>query len=173
MKIALVCIAAIIVLIGSVALIVAMIGAMLPQRHIATRSASFHAPPERLFALIAGPQDWRPDVRSCELLTQDGRSYQREVSRRGETILYEIAQSRPPVAIESRIATPNLAYSGSWTFALEPLGATTRVRVTEDGEVYNPIFRFVSKFVLGQTATQDKYLRAMGKATGEDMRIDD
>lgn len=173
MKVALLCIAAIIVLIGSVALIVVMIGAMLPQRHIATRSASFHAPPERLFALISGPQDWRPDVRSCELLSQDGRSYQREISQRGETILYEIMQSRPPLAIQRRIATPNLPYSGTWTFALEPMGATTRVRVTEDGEVYNPIFRFVSRFILGQTATQDTYLRAMGKATGEDIRVDD
>jgi hypothetical protein len=36
MKVALLCIAAIIVLIGGVALIVAMIGAMLPQRHVAS-----------------------------------------------------------------------------------------------------------------------------------------
>src|SRR5580692_6321432 len=92
MKIALLCIAAIIVLIAGVALI----GAMLPQRHVASRSALFHASPERLFALISGAQDWRPDVRSCELLTQDGRSYQREISQRGETILYEIVQSQPP-----------------------------------------------------------------------------
>jgi hypothetical protein len=47
------------------------------------------------------------------------------------------------------------------------------LRVTEDGEVYNPIFRFVSRFILGQTATQDTYLRAIGKATGEDIRIED
>jgi hypothetical protein len=120
MKIALLCIAAIIVLIAGVALI----GAMLPQRHVASRSALFHASPERLFALISGAQDWRPDVRSCELLTQDGRSYQREISQRGETILYEIVQSQPPLAIQRRIATPNLPYSGTWTFALEPMGAS-------------------------------------------------
>ena len=82
-------------------------------------------------------------------------------------------QSQPPLAIQRRIATPNLPYSGTWTFALEPMGAITRVRVTEDGEVYNPIFRFVSRFILGQTATQDTYLRAIGKATGEDIRIED
>ncbi len=103
----------------------------------------------------------------------DHGSYQREISWRGETILYEIVQSRPPLAIQRRIATPNLPYSGTWTFALEPKGTTTRVRVTEDGEVYNPILRFVSRFILGQTATQDTYLKAMGKATGEDIRIDD
>ncbi len=34
----------------------------------------------------------------------------------------------------------------------------TRVRVTEDGEVYNPLFRFVSRFIMGHTATMDRYL---------------
>ncbi len=69
MKIALLCVASIIVLIGSVALI----GAMLPQRHIASRSASFHAPPERLFALISDPQDWRPRcAHASSLVRTDG-----------------------------------------------------------------------------------------------------
>jgi hypothetical protein len=45
------------------------------------------------------------------------------------------------------------------------------MRITEDGEVYNPVFRFVSKFVMGQTATLDAYLKAMGNAVGEDAQI--
>jgi hypothetical protein len=45
----------------------------------------------------------------------------------------------------------------------------TSVRITEDGEVYNPVFRFVTRFILGETATIDAYLRAMGKATGQDV----
>jgi hypothetical protein len=38
------------------------------------------------------------------------------------------------------------------------------LRITEDGEVYNPVFRFVSRFVMGHTATMDKYLADVGKA---------
>jgi hypothetical protein len=110
----------------------------------------------------------------CEVLRADNRrgrpAVSTETSKHGETILYELQQSRPPLAIERRIATENLPYGGTWSFALEPVNGGTRVRITEDGEVYNPVFRFVSKFVLGQTATQDAYLKAMGKATGEDVQ---
>jgi hypothetical protein len=151
-------------------LCIVMIGCLLPKHHVAARSAVFKASPERLFALIAGSQDWRPDVKSCELLTQDGKQFQRETSNHDETILYELQNSHPPLSIERRIATENLPYAGTWSFVLTPENGATRVRITEDGEVYNPIFRFVSKFILGQTATQDAYLKAMGKATGEEIR---
>jgi hypothetical protein len=147
---------------------VVVIGALLPKRHVVTRSATFRASPEKLFALIAGSQEWRPDVSACELITEGGKQFQRETSKRGETILYELENSRPPLAIERRIATEKLPYGGSWRFVLEPEGSSTRVTITEDGEVYNPVFRFVSKFVIGQTATLDAYLKAMGKAVGEE-----
>jgi len=151
---------------------VVVIGAVLPKRHVAARSATFKASPEKLFALIVGNQDWRPDVKSCELIAADGgKQFQRETSKHGQRVLYELQGSRPPLAIQRRIATENLPYGGTWTFALAPANGETLVRITEDGEVYNPIFRLVSKFLMGQTATQDAYLKAMGKAVGEDVQI--
>ncbi len=168
MKIALVGFGVLLLLVA----VVIAIGAMLPKRHVVARSAVFMASPERLFPLIAGSQVWRPDVKACELISADGgNQFQRETSKRGETILYELQQSRPPLAIQRRIATENLPYGGTWSFVLEPANGETRVRITEDGEVYNPAFRFVSKFVMGQTATLDAYLKAMGKAVGENVRI--
>jgi hypothetical protein len=165
------------IVVGVLVLLVAgvvVVGSLLPKRHVVARSAVFKASAEKLFALIAGNQDWRPDVKSCELITgEDGRQFQRETSKHGDTILYELQESRPPLSIERRIATQNLPYGGTWSFALEPANVGTRVRITEDGEVYNPVFRFVSKFVLGQTATEDAYLKAMGKATGEDVQPGD
>ena len=40
-------------------------------------------------------------------------------------------------------------------FRLMSASAYTVVRITEDGEVYNPIFRFMSRFAFGQTSTMD------------------
>ena len=168
MKIALIVVGVVVLLVVSVV----VIGALLPKRHVVTRTALFKANPERLFALIAGNQEWRPDVKSCELFTQNGKQFQRETSKRGETILYELEGSRPPMAIQRRIATENLPYGGSWSFELKPESGETRVRITEDGEVYNPLFRFVSRFVMGQTATLDAYLAAMGKAAGENVQAE-
>jgi hypothetical protein len=161
------------IVVGVAALLVVtvvVIGALLPKRHVVTRTAFFKASPEKLFALIAGNQDWRPDVKACEMITEDGKQFQRETSKHGDTILYELEGSRPPLVIQRRIATENLPYGGSWSFALEPEDGETRVRITEDGEVYNPVFRFVSRFVMGQTATLDAYLAAMGKAVGENVQ---
>jgi hypothetical protein len=163
----------VLIIVGMLALLilcVVVIGCLLPKRHVAARSAVFKTSPERLFTLIAGSQDWRPNVKSCELLVQDGKQFQRETSKHNETILYELQNSRPPLSIDRRIATENLPYGGTWGFVLTPEYGGTRVRITEDGEVYNPIFRFVSRFILGQTATQDAYLKAMGSATGEEVR---
>ena len=169
MKIALIVVGLLVLLVGSVV----VIGAFLPKRHVVTRGALFKASPERLFALIAGSQNWRPDVNSCELITEDGgRQFQRETSKHGETVLYELQRSNPPLAIQRRIATEGLPFGGTWSFVLEPVNGGTRVSITEDGEVYNPVFRFVSKFIMGQTATMDAYLTAMGKDVGEDVQLE-
>ena len=97
----------------------------------------------------------------------------RETSRKGETIIYELVDSNPPKSITRRIAQQNLPYSGSWSYSLQPIAGGTIVRITEDGEIYNPVFRFVSRFILGQTGTTDAYLRALGSATGQNVEVED
>jgi Polyketide cyclase / dehydrase and lipid transport len=153
---------------------VLVIGSLLPKRHVVSRSASFHATPERLFSLIAGPQDWRPDVLRYETVPDaGGRELMRETTRDNETITYEVLDRIPFKSLKRRIATEKLAYAGTWTYSLQPEGGITVVRVTEDGEVYNPVFRFMSHFILGQTHTMDAYLSALGKATGKDIEVKD
>ena len=64
-----------VIVIGSLAVLiltVLVIGALLPKHHIATRSATFRAKPERLFALISGPPTWRPDVKKYEVVANPG-----------------------------------------------------------------------------------------------------
>jgi hypothetical protein len=39
------------------------------------------------------------------------------------------------------------------------------------GKVYNPVFRFVSRFILGHTQAMDAYLKALGKAVGEEVEL--
>jgi hypothetical protein len=157
-------------LIGAIIFVVAVIvviGFTLPKRHLVSRSASYRVPPEKLYALIAGPQDWRPDIRHWEAVpNSDGLELTRETSNHGETITYEVLDRTPPTSLKRRIATKNLPYSGTWTYSLESAGEITTIRITEDGEVYNPVFRFMSRFVLGQTRTMDAYLQSLGKATG-------
>jgi hypothetical protein len=157
-----------------VAAAIVMIGAMLPKAHIASRSASLRASSEQLFALISGPQNWRPDVMKWETIFDTaGRRLTRETTRDGETITYEMLDASPPTSIRRRIATQNLPYSGIWSYSLQSHGEITTVRITENGEVYNPVFRFLSFYVVDHTRTIDAYLRALGQVTGQEVQIKD
>jgi len=40
----------------------------------------------------------------------------------------------------------------------------TLLTITEDDEVYNPIYRFVSRFIIGHTQTIDSYLNDLAIA---------
>ena len=50
-------------------------------------------------------------------------------------------------------------------------GDGTRLTITERGEVYNPIFRFLSRFVFAQTATMESFLRGLGGKFGETVSL--
>ena len=75
----------------------------------------------------------------------------------------------PPRRIVTRIEGDDLPYGGAWAYALEPQGNATRITITEHGEVYNPVFRFVSKYIIGHTGTIDTYLRNLGSKFGTDV----
>lgn len=147
---------------------IVVVGAVLPKRHTATRTATLNATPEQVFALISGPQDWRTDLKSYSFFDQDGRSMVRETDKHGQTITYEIAQSQAPTLLKRTIADKNLPFGGSWTWSIQPQGAGCSVTITEDGEVYKPVFRFVSKFFIGHTRTIDNYLAMLSSALPKD-----
>jgi hypothetical protein len=161
----------VLIVIGAVILITVLvvgIGYLLPKHHVATRAATYSATPEQLFAYIAGPQNWRPDVLHSEL--DNGPNGQRillESLRDGTNMTYEILACNFPKSLTRRILDKNLPFDGSWTYTLEPAANGTTVRITEDANIYNPVFRIMSRFVLGYTGTMDKYLEALGPATGQ------
>jgi hypothetical protein len=155
----------------AIALIVAGIGALLPRQHIATRRARYRQSPETIWQAITTYQDfpkWRTEVQSVEPITTSGNTAWREKGRNGE-IPIEIVEAQPPSRLVTRIADPKLPFGGTWTFQITPTPEGTELAITENGEVYNPIFRFVSRFIMGHTATIESYLRALGKKFGEDV----
>ena len=78
----------------------------------------------------------------------------------------ETVEMTPPRKLVNRIAGSELPFGGSWTFAVEPLADGATLRITENGYVTNPVFRFVSRFVLGYTTEIEKYLRSLAKKFG-------
>ena len=46
---------------------VALIGALLPRHHRATRQARYRQKPEAIYFTLAGPVDWRTDIKASAI----------------------------------------------------------------------------------------------------------
>jgi hypothetical protein len=69
-----------------------------------------------------------------------------------------MVEARPPERIVTRIADPSQPFGGTWTFEIARVPSGSTLTITERGEVYNPIFRFMARFVFGHSRTIDRYL---------------
>jgi len=150
-------------ILGGAVVVVALVGASLPVNHTATRSAAFKAPPQQVWDVISGPPTWRADVLRYEgLPARDGHRVWVEYGKADSKMTYEAVESDPPRTLVTRIADANLPFGGTWTYNIAPTadGGST-LTITENGEIYNPIFRFISRYFIGYNATIDRYLQAL------------
>ena len=150
-------------------LVVVIIGYLLPVQHEATVSATIPAAPDAVWAVLtdpAGYPKWRGDVTSVDVLpTDSGHVAWRERGRNG-SISFAIELAEAPTRLVTRITDKSLPFGGRWEYVVTADGAGSRVRITEHGEVYNPVFRFVSRFIMGHSATASAYLKALGARFG-------
>ena len=157
-------------LVGGVLLlagVMALIGSMLPKAHVASRSILLHRSPQEVYAVVrdfSSAPKWRADVKRMEVETP---VYFREVGKHG-TVNYELVEDVPAQRMVTRIRDTDLGYAGQWTYSFTPESGGTRVTIREDGEVSNVLFRFMSRYVFGQTSTIDSYLTSLAKHFGEE-----
>jgi uncharacterized protein YndB with AHSA1/START domain len=169
-KVALLCAAALV----AIAVIVMAIGWRLPVRHRVEREAVYPIARDSLFALLTDVErftKWRSGLKRVEARPPvDGRARWLEAGGDGE-ILFERVEAVPAERLVTRIADPGLPFGGVWTYELADAELAdarqgTRLRITEDGEVYNPAFRFISRFVLGHGRTIERYLADLRSVAG-------
>lgn len=148
--------------------LIALIGAMLPKGHTASRSSRFPQPPQTVWDVITGPPDWRPDIRASESLPSPaGHRAWKETDRHGQVIAYESVEEIPPRRLVTRMTDPKLPFGGTWTQEITPDARGCVLTITENGEIYNPIFRFMTRFVFGYSGTIDGYMKALHAKLGE------
>ena len=120
---------------GVVAL-VAVIGARLPVDHLAASRARYAADIDAVWPAV-----------EAEIAAQETK--------------VEIVERDAPRRLMTRIP-PGGPFGGTWTLELASQEKGTALTITERGEVYNAIFRFLSRFVFGHHGTQEQFLRAVG-----------
>ena len=158
-------------------LVTAVAGMLLPREHKATRKARFQQPVSKLWALLADPLSgaaWRSDLASVEMSPdQNGRTVWKEKWKDNTVVVMERTLFEPERKLQTRIASADLPFGGTWTFELTPAGDGCTLRITEDGFVSNPIFRFLARFVFGHTASMERVLQSLGTKFGEQITIEE
>lgn len=123
---------------------IACVGYLLPQNHEASRSTEFPRPPADVYAIVADIdhyQQWWTDMEKVEVM---------------------VIERSPPSRFATKIADPNQPFGGTWTYDIVPAGeGRSRLTITERGEIYNPIFRALARFVFGYNGTMDSCLAAL------------
>jgi uncharacterized protein YndB with AHSA1/START domain len=161
------------IVLGSLAtllLLAVLAGYLFPRRHSATSSMALHQPPEVVWERVrdlGATADWWPAVDSMERVERaDGREAWRQTSSFGSMLLV-VEASDPPRRLVTRIDVPgDAAFGGTWTYEVTAEAGGSRVRITEDGFVSNPLFRLLANTVFGLHGTMDDYLAALGRRLG-------
>ena len=152
----------IVIIVAAPILIMYLIGYFMPVQHTSSHTVVLTAPPEQIWKILQDHRQyitWRSDVKKIEV--KDPLHWI-ETTTNG-TLSFESEIVKPGATFRSRIVNQNLPFGGSWTYELIPDNGATKLTITEHGEVYNPIFRFMSKYVFGHEATLKKFSADLAK----------
>jgi len=151
-----------------------LIGMTIAQAHTASRSLQLKQPPEAIWRALtdyAAMPSWRSNLSAVDRLPDaNGHEVWRETQKGGDAIPLETVEAVPPRRLVRKIADPNLPFGGTWTYELSPDGTGCTLTITENGEVYNPIFRVVGKF-MDQSAHITEFLEALARKFSEEPRF--
>jgi hypothetical protein len=137
-------------------LIIVIIGYFLPVKHTASVQVAVSASPADIWARLTDFKDypaWRKDVKSVDVRSPVEWV---EMNESGDSLPLKIIAQEPERKLVTQIQG-HLPFGGGWEFRLIGNGGSTTVTITENGEVYNPVFRFVSRFIIGHSANLRKY----------------
>ena len=102
---------------AGIVVVVTVVGMMLPQNHVAARSAHLSVPPEKVWNIITDAQaypSWRSDVASVQILsTGQGRLSWREVSPKGNKLSYDATTLDAPSHFVAVIADKDIPLAGA------------------------------------------------------------
>ncbi len=155
--------------IGSFVLM-ALIGLLLPAAHVASASLYLRQSPDSVWAVIrdiGGYAAWWDEIESVERAPTSERELWLQQHRRAGVLPLEVVESQPTQRLITRIAGADLPFRGTWTHVIDPAPGGCTLTITESGEVYNPLFRFVSRYVFGHHATLEAYLEALAARFGD------
>ena len=121
---------------------IAAIGSMLPRNHKASRTCGSSDP---------RPKVWPVIIQATE----------------ASDVPVDVLESHPPHRLVTRVTEKEKNFGGTWTIAIAPTPSGARRHHHRRRLGREPVFRFVSRFVIGHHATMDALLKQVAKTLSE------
>jgi hypothetical protein len=148
-----------------------VVGALLPEEHHASRTLRLRQSPQAIWEAIndhANEPQWRSDIASVNSLgNREGKPVWQENYKDGNTVSLITTESKPPTRLVRELTDVEGPFSGRWEIDIKPTATGSEITITEIGKVSNPIFRFVSRFIIGHTTFMERYLTSLAGKFGE------
>jgi uncharacterized protein YndB with AHSA1/START domain len=147
-------------------------GANQPASWVAEESVLVPGPIDEVWGLVGDPArraEWHPNVRSIERVDdEDGRVLWRELDPRGDRFDWVVLEQEPPHRLVIASGDPEqTGLVSGWTWLLAAEGDKTRVTLTEQSRIDNPVWRGVYVLRYGPDATVRRELEALEAAFGQ------
>lgn len=161
---------------AGIVLLVTLIGLMLPADHVVSRTLQLRRQPPEVWKVIRDFEmmgSWHPDLTAVRRLPdRNGHEVWEETYGRNMVIPLETVLEDPQRRLVRRIADDGLAFGGEWVYVITPAtNGGCQLTLTERGTVRNPVFRFLSRFIIGHESTIETYLKALAEHFGEPSAI--
>ncbi len=137
------------------------LGVALPQDHRAVVSKELDAAQGIVWRAIADVEAyprWRRGLDGVEVLPPGARGNGWTEVSGSERLALVVLEEEPLRRRVVRILDEGLPFGGTWETELTPTATGTRVTVTEEGSVYAPLYRVISRFVMGHERTARRWL---------------
>lgn len=149
-----------------------LIGLRLPKTHVAASRIRLSAKPQEVWAVIidfASHPSWWPGLASVEPGPEVGGCPSwYEVCTRNIRVQFALIENAPPRRLVTRLVGKNLPLSGTWTYELAEDAGGTVLTITESDQIYHPLFRFFSRFVISYHGVMDVFLIALARKLDDD-----
>jgi hypothetical protein len=150
------------------------IGLRLPRTHVAASRIRLSATPEEVWNIItdfASHPTWRPGLAAVELgPAVDGCPSWYEICAHNTRVQFAVVRSVPPKRLVTRLVGEHLPLRGTWIYELAAHDDGTVLTITESDNIYNPLLRFFSKFVISYYGVMDVFLIALARRLGDDAK---
>ncbi|MDJ0839583.1 MAG: SRPBCC family protein [Acidobacteriota bacterium] len=153
---------------AGIAALLYLVGLFIPREHKFSESILLPQPPPVVWSRISdigATPAWRTGLARIEPLPPRGGKPAWFASGDFGELVYVIEESLPPRKLVSRVEESK-DFSGAWTFTLEASGNGTLLTITEEGEIYNPVFRAMLKLVYGYGISIRLYFQDLERVLG-------